>query len=179
MRMATKTRPWTRADLDRLPDDGNRYEVLDGVLLVTPQAAFDHQQVATILAARLLAYSESHGIGSVVAPGAVPRGKSELQPDVQVIPGPRPPRGAKWTALPKPILVVEVLSDSTRARDIILKREAYERWSIPEYWIVDPEERVITVARPGHEDRTVMDRLEWRPLAHVAPLVIDVEALFG
>lgn len=179
MRMATKTRPWTRADLDRLPDDGNRYEVLDGVLLVTPQAAFDHQQAATSLAARLLAYCESHGIGTVVAPGAVPRGKSELQPDVQVIPGPRPTRGAKWTALPTPILVVEVLSDSTRSRDLILKREAYERWQIPEYWIVDPEARVITVARPGEEDLQAIDRLEWRPAAQLAPLVIDVRALFG
>jgi Uma2 family endonuclease len=179
MRMATKTRPWTRADLDRLPDDGNRYEVLDGALLVTPQAAFDHQRAATILAARLLAYCESHGIGSVVAPGAVPRGKSELQPDVQVIPGPRPRRGAKWTALPKPILVVEVLSDPTRARDFVLKREAYERWQIPEYWIVDLEARAITVVRPGQADLHVSDRLEWRPLGNEAPLVIDVGALFG
>jgi Uma2 family endonuclease len=177
--MATKTRSWTRSDLERLPDDGNRYEVLDGVLLVTPQAAYDHQEVATIIAARLFAYCEARGIGRVVAPGAVPHGKSELQPDVQVIPGPRSSRRAKWTALPKPILVVEVLSDSTRGRDLVLKREAYLRWGIPEYWIVDPEEREITIVREGQEDVLARERLEWRPRADVPALVLDVRALFG
>ena len=131
-----RTRAWTRADLERLPDDGNRYEVLDGALLVTPQAAFSHQEIATRLAVALSAYCMAHGIGGVVAPGSVPHGKSELQPDVQVIPG-RPPRGAKWTSLPRPFLVVEVLSDSTSRRDLGVKRDAYLRWGIPEYWAVD------------------------------------------
>ena len=50
MHMATKTRRWTRADLASLPDDGNRYEVLDGELFVTPQAAYRHQRIAFRLA---------------------------------------------------------------------------------------------------------------------------------
>jgi Uma2 family endonuclease len=113
MQTAIKTRPWTRADLARLPDDGNRYEVLDGELLVTPQASVSHQRIAIELSMALEQYCARHSIGFVVGPGAVPFGKNELQPDVQVIPGPPPPAKTKWTALPLPLLVVEILSDST------------------------------------------------------------------
>ncbi len=72
-----------------------------------------------------------------------------------------------------------MLSDSTRGRDPLLKREAYLRWGIPEYWIVDPEEREVTVVRPGQEDRVVGESLEWRPIEGSEPLVIDLDALFG
>ena len=86
-------RPWTRADLARLPDDGNRYEVLDGQLLVTPQATYAHQRVAIELAMRLEIYARQHAVAHVVGPGAVPFRKNELQPDVQVIPGRMQPGG--------------------------------------------------------------------------------------
>src|SRR6185369_2826864 len=78
-----RIRPWTRADLARLPDDGNRYEVLDGALLVTPQASLPHQRVAFRLAVAIDAYTARHGVAHVVGPGAVPFGANELQPDVQ------------------------------------------------------------------------------------------------
>ncbi len=173
-----RTRAWTRADLARLPDDGNRYEVLDGALLVTPQAAFDHQEVATRLAVALSAHCATHQIGVVVAPGAIPHGKSELQPDVQVIPG-RPPRGAKWTSLPRPILVVEVLSDSTSRRDLGIKRDAFLRWGIPEYWVVDLDARCVHVFRVEAADGEVVDgTLIWRSAPSNAPLELRVAELF-
>jgi Uma2 family endonuclease len=80
MRMAQKLRRWTRADLQDLPDDGNRYEVLDGALLVTPMASFDHQYVVSRLFGALTAYCEEHRLGRVVTPGAVVFGGNELQP---------------------------------------------------------------------------------------------------
>ena len=171
MYMVATARPWTRADLERLPDDGNRYEVLDGVLLVTPQPAFLHQQVAMRLAVLLLPHCEHHGIGSVVGPGAIPVGDSELQPDVAVYPGP-PPRNASWSSLPRPILVVEVLSPSTRRRDLGIKRAAYRRWKIPEYWVVDVEQRQVTVVRAGQKDEQVTDVLRWQPQPELPALEI-------
>ena len=180
MQMATKTRPWVRADLERLPDDGNRYEVLDGELFVTPQAAYDHQFIATQLVIALSGYCDRHGLGTVVGPGAVVFGKSELQPDVQVVPGPRHQRGTKWSDLPLPLLVAEVLSDSTGHRDIGKKREAYLRINIPTYWVIDADERRAFVWTPSSpEPVTVIDVLRWQPRADLPPLEIPLETLLG
>lgn len=178
MRMAQKLRRWTRADLQDLPDDGNRYEVLDGALLVTPQASFGHQDVAMRLAAALMAYCDRHRIGHVVAPGAVVFGGNELQPDVDVLPYGPYPRGQKWETLPTPLLVAEVRSDSTYRRDIGEKREAYQRERIPEYWVVDPEARRALVWTPEGDDPVIVtDALRWHPRADIEPLVIPLESI--
>jgi Uma2 family endonuclease len=175
--MAVDTRPWTRADLERLPDDGNRYEVLDGQLLVTPQAALPHQRVATHLVLVLQGYLAPLGTATAVGPGAVPFGDNELQPDVQVVPG--PPSVLSWDEVPRPILVAEVLSDSTRRRDFGIKREAYlTRVGIPELWLVDWERREIHVCAAGRPTRVERDRVEWSAPGAPRPLVIDVPALF-
>lgn len=171
-----RTHRWTRADLARLPDDGNRYEVLDGVLLVTPQAAFGHQHVATRLCLALAAYCERNEIGTVVAPGAVPHGKSELQPDVQVVPGPLR-FSADWTELPTPILVAEVLSPSTERRDLGIKRDAYLRWGVKDYWVIDLDERRAHVFG-GERAETVVDVLRWKPRRGVEAFELRVSALF-
>lgn len=129
-------RPWKRADLARLPDDGNRYEVLDGALLVTPKASQPHQLVAVELMILLERYVRPSRAAYVVGPGAVPFGENELQPDVQVIPGPR--ESSTWDFVPAPILVVEVLSTSTRRRDFGIKLDAFlGRVRVPTVWIVD------------------------------------------
>lgn len=175
-----RTFRWTRSWLARLPDDGNRYEVLNGELLVTPQAGPDHQGVAFVLGARLLTYCETHGLGSVVGPGTVIWAGNELQPDVQVIPA-RISRGAKWTDLPLPLLVVEVLSPGSERHDRGKKRDAYLSLGIPEYWIVDLGETRVLVSRSGdegaREPRVVTDTLAWQPRPDVEPLTIDVKAL--
>jgi len=170
---------WTRADLDRLPDDGNRYEVLDGELLVTPQAAYAHQRIAFDFALVLHEYCKRHAIGEVVGPGAVVWAKNELQPDVQVIPGHhKPVKGTKWEDLPRPILVVEILSDSTAHRDLGKKREAYLRIGVAEYWAVDIESGLVRVWRKGSPEPMVeRTALAWRPRADLAPLVIPLEGV--
>jgi Uma2 family endonuclease len=172
---------WTRADLDRLPDDGNRYEVLDGELLVTPQASFRHQGIAFEIAVRLRGYCDRHQIANVVGPGAIPFGKSELQPDVQVIPGRHKLlKRTKWAQLPRPILVVEVLSDSTAWRDLGKKREAYLRIGVAEYWAVDPDDCVVHVWKGDASDATVVrDVLSWQPRLEVAPLEISLDTLLS
>jgi Uma2 family endonuclease len=181
MLMATKTRRWTSADLALLPDDGNRYEVLDGELFVTPQAAYGHQHVAFAIARALFEYCQPRGIGEVVGPGAVVWAKNELQPDVQVIPGRHAPGlKTKWRDLPRPILVVEVLSDSTRLRDHGKKRSAYTRLKIPTYWTVDIDERSVDVwTDAGAEPTVVTDVLRWAPRPDLPPLEIRLADIFG
>jgi Uma2 family endonuclease len=178
MRMATNVRYWTRADLEHLPDDGNRYEVLDGVLLVTPQASYGHQYVATRIAAALLVWCDRYRIGFVVGPGAVPVGESELQPDVQVVPYGRYPSSVKWDELPLPLLVVEVRSDSTYRRDIGIKRAAYQRFEIPEYWVVDPDARRALVWTPTSDEPVIVgDVLRWHPRSDIAALEITLNEI--
>jgi Uma2 family endonuclease len=181
MLMATKTRRWTRRDLARMPDDGNRYEVLDGELFVTPQAAFGHQYVAFAIMRPLFDYCSAHNIGEVVGPGAVVWDDNELQPDVQVIPGRHAwDRKIKWIDLPLPLLVVEVLSDSTERRDLGKKREAYARLGIPSYWIVDIDNRRISSWPATAANPTVaVDSIQWAPRANLPPLEIPLAAIFG
>jgi len=180
MVMATVApRPWTRSDLERLPDDGNRYEVLDGALLVTPQAAVTHQWLASRLIELLGPYCAQHSIGVAVGPGAVIWAESELQPDVQVIPCAPSELRRDWSEVPLPLLVVEVASDSTVRRDIGIKRNAYMRLGIPEYWMIDGNARSATVVKPDTADVVVRDFLRWAPRDDVAPLVIDIGGIFA
>ena len=172
-----RIRPWTRADLARLPDDGNRYEVLDGQLLVTPQASHDHQGIAAKFVILLELYAVHHGIAHVVGPGAVQFGPDELQPDVQVIPGPRRP--GSWQDFPAPILVVEVLSKSSRRYDLGGKLDAYlGRARVSTVWIVDHKRREVHVVERGAEPHIVRQTLAWHPPGAPEPLVIDLPAFF-
>lgn len=177
MGMATETVPWTRADLERLPRDGNRYEVLDGRLLVTPLASLTHQRVAFELALVLSAYLRPGDLGDVVGPGAIPFGDNELQPDVQVIPGPR--RAGTWASVPVPWLVAEVLSPATRSRDLGSKLQAYrERIGVPSVWLLDYHARVIHVADSTSPLRTERAQLEWRAPGAQKSLRLELDGFF-
>jgi Uma2 family endonuclease len=130
-------RPLTIDDLERLPDDGHRYELLDGMLLVSPAPAWSHQDVVgNMYMALREACIASYRV--LLAPFAVTFGTrdTELQPDVLV---------ARYGDLtPKnlpaaPVLAVEVRSPSTALVDLNLKKAAYERFGVASYWIVDPE----------------------------------------
>jgi Uma2 family endonuclease len=88
----------------------------------------------------------------------------------------RPARS--WAKAPLPMLVIEVLSESTRRRDHLQKRDLYIAAGIPEYWIVDEEERTIRVVRPDRADVVSGTSLAWHPANATDPLVIDVRALF-
>jgi Uma2 family endonuclease len=126
----------------------------------------------------LRAYCAVHAIGVVVGPGAVPHSKSELQPDVQVIPG-TPRLTAKWASLPRPLLVVEVLSESTSGRDLGIKRDAYLRWGIREYWAVDIDARCVWVSRTNVATATAVDdTLRWQPDGASPALELRLDELF-
>jgi Uma2 family endonuclease len=146
--MATMTtlpfgRPLTRADLEDLPeDDGHRYELIDGVLIVSPAPRLSHQVMVGNLHV-LLRQACPPELQVILAPFAVALSDdTEVQPDLLV--APRSQFSAK--DLPgAPLLAIEVLSPSTRRIDLLLKRDRLQTAGVPSYWLVDPEGPSITV----------------------------------
>lgn len=146
-------RALTRDDLDTMPDDGHRYELIDGVLIVSPSPIWDHQRVVrNVLVGLLRNCPESAEV--LTAPfDVVLANDTVLQPDVLVadissltqrgLPGP-------------PLLAVEVLSPSTRSIDLLLKKERLARAVCPHYWTVDPAEPSITAWRL-HDGEFIVD----------------------
>ncbi|MGH7637272.1 MAG: Uma2 family endonuclease [Gemmatimonadaceae bacterium] len=177
--MALDTQPWTLDMLHRLPEDGNKYELIRGELFVTPPPTGEHENVIGILHEILAPYVRDHRLGRVYRPHAVVRvDDSEAEPGLFVrAQGPR--IGNDWQKAPLPILLVEVLSPSTRRRDFHQKRSFYMDVGIPEYWVVDPEERVVHVFAAGGEPRVESDVLRWRPTGTTEPLEIALPELFA
>jgi Uma2 family endonuclease len=177
MHMAQTTDDWTLEQLHRLPNDGNKYELVRGELFVTPPPSVGHEELVAVLARILRAYVEAWSLGRVYTPRAVLRAlESEVEPDLMV--RPRAGTTRDWSALPLPILIVEILSDSTRRRDLGQKRDFYLDAGVPEYWIVDGERRTIRVVRQGRDDDLATESLSWHPNEADAPLVVDVRSLF-
>jgi Uma2 family endonuclease len=177
MAMANAVKRWTLQELHSLPDDGNKYELVRGELFVTPPPTYDHETIAARLAQILTPYVAAHGLGLVYRPRAVLRFEgSEVEPDLMVR---TVAPGADWDRAPVPILVVEVLSPSTRRRDREQKRELYLDAGVIEYWMVDPESRSVTVVRAGRPDRVETEALNWSPVDADAPLMIEVAGLFS
>jgi Uma2 family endonuclease len=169
---------WTLAEVHRLPDDGNRYELVHGELFVTPAPSYAHQSIIAVLTHRLYRYVEEQKLGHVHTARAVVRRRgSEVEPDIMVRPIPRT-KPRNWEAAPVPLLVVEVLSGSTRRRDHEQKHAFYREIGVPEYWIVDGYERTIRVVSQGHEDVMADAIVSWHPAGAGAALVVDVRAFF-
>jgi Uma2 family endonuclease len=177
--MSMPAKAWTLEELHRLPDDGNKYELIRGELFVTPPPSVDHEEVLARLSAILTRYVETHGVGRVYHPRAVIRFEgSEAEPDLMVRVVALGVHGNAWQELPAPLLVVEALSPTTRRRDLVNKREYYLDAGAGEYWVLDGERREILVIRRGEPDIVVRDSLVWHAVMG-EPLVVDVVALFG
>jgi Uma2 family endonuclease len=128
-------RPFTVDDLEGMPDDGNRYELIDGMLLVSPAPNWAHQEMGFALAVHLREHCPAD-MRVLPAPFAVQTASdSEVQPDVLV---------ARYGDLTEknlpvaPVLAVEVLFRSTSLVDRNLKKAHYERIGVPYHWILDP-----------------------------------------
>lgn len=133
---------WTVDDLDRLPDDGLQYELADGILLVTPGPVPRHQSVIGEVYV-LLRQGCPPAMKVFVAPlDFRPTNRRSLQPDLLVVR--KDEIGEKNITEPL-LLAVEVLSPSTRSKDLLLKRGLYEDSGVQSYWIVDPDEPSVTV----------------------------------
>lgn len=145
--MGTKIK-LTYQDYVLLPDDGKRYEILDGDLYVTPSPTARHQEVSFNLALALGQYVRAQGIGKIfTAPlDVVLADDSIAQPDILFIAKER--LGIVQDVVHgAPDLLIEILSPGTRERDRTLKRHLYARHGVRELWLVDPEDRTVAIFR--------------------------------
>jgi Uma2 family endonuclease len=180
---ATRT-DWTVDMLDALEDDGQRYELIDGELFVTPSPAFAHQRVAIALAMRLYQVLLQEHVGTLMmSPSDVRRGdyrRNRVQPDVFVL------RGAPGDARTFPlslsdvILAIEVVSPSSKRLDYEIKRALYLNEGVAEYWIVEPMHRYLTRWRTGATDgERITDSVTWTMDGLSSPLTILLPELFA
>lgn len=142
--IASHAGPLTRADLDALrPEEGaERYELLDGAVLVTPAPGRWHQ-TAVLELAILLRAAVPDDLSVKIAPfDVVLAADTVLQPDLIVA---RKQDLTDTQLHAAPLLTVEVLSPSTRRIDLLLKRDRYAAARIPHYWLIDPAGPSVTV----------------------------------
>lgn len=178
MGMALTVPRYTVGDLERLPDDGNRYELLDGVLLVTPAPSSGHQIVASRIQTRLTAALDPDH-AHVVGPGAIavpPR--TQLQPDILVYPvrfGPR----VEWAKITEHWLAVEVLSRSSRVYDREIKRAAYFALGVRQLWLVDHRNRSVEVWRSPRVHHVERKVVRWRVPASNLTIALDLAGVFA
>lgn len=128
-------RLFTAQDLDRMPDDGRRYELLDGALIVSPRPVVWHQKVAFELA-KILDNACPPGLDVIPEPAVTLSEITEFDPDIVVIHR-RHLDAARLTE--PPLLIVEVRSPSTAVIDLNRKKIAYQDFGVPSYWLVNPD----------------------------------------
>jgi Uma2 family endonuclease len=183
MGMPALAHRWTREEVLALPDDGNRYELVDGELLVSPSPRFLHQAAVLELLVLLHRYAEAHRplIGTVChSPADLDlRSGQLLQPDVFVAPRADGRRVRDWHEVGIPLLVAEVLSPRTARFDRVVKRQRFQRSGVPTYWIVDVDARLVEIWTPEAERPIIAtESVTWQPDANAPALTIDLVAYF-
>jgi Uma2 family endonuclease len=181
MALRTAQNTWTVERLHALPDDGNRYEIIDGELLVTPTPTARHQYTVLSLILELQPYCERVGLQILMAPADLIASDNTLvQPDAFVVlldENGKPPES--YETMGRPRLVVESLSPSTEHIDRTRKRKLYLDMQIEEYWILDTGSRVIERSRlDANHVEIIRDSLLWQPVTHIQALTLDVTRLF-
>ena len=168
---------YTVDDLDRFPDDGNRYELLDGMLLVTPAPMPAHEMVLLRIRNALIHYLADRA--HVFTRGAVEvRPRNHLEPDLLVLPS-SVPVGRRWSDIRGFWLAVEVSGHGSRLYDRDFKQVAYRSLGVGEVWRADLRDRAIDVVRAdGSRVVALRERLEWQAPGLATSLTLDVGSLF-
>ena len=177
MAMPVSVRRFTVDEVDAFPPDGNRYEVLDGILLVTPSPGVPHQTVAAQLTILIGGFLAAEAGIQVWAPGVlVQRPWVQLEPDVLV--GTRPVGPSRWENVIEHWLAVEVSGVGSQVYDRDYKRDAYLELGVREVWLVDLRASSVFVSRRGGPKDVPHQRdLLWRSPAG-RELTLDIGALF-
>ncbi len=142
---------WNRARWEELPADGNRYEVIDGVLYMATVPSYFHQWIIRQIARVLFQQVDDpgHGLTTWAPIGVFMPGCDPVQPDIVVVRASERHIIHDRRIFGIPMLLVEVLSPSNAEQDTHIKRRAYARANVPEYWIVRPATRdVLVYSRP-------------------------------
>src|SRR5262245_46670476 len=145
MSMPTLKRRWTFADLEDLPDDGNRYEIIDGELFVTPAPAYRHQEAVVELHRLLRDYLRMERVGhAFVAPADVVFSPTRaVQPDVFVTPLVGGRRPEHFDDVRHLLVAAEILAPTTARADRVKKRTLFREEGVDEYWIIDMDSRLV------------------------------------
>ncbi len=173
------------ADMVRaFPDDGNRYELVAGELLVTPAPASPHQRIVLRLARRLADHCDVEGrYETMISPADISWGDDEtlVQPDVFVVPRDEAVAG-DWAATRTLVLVAEVLSPSTARHDRFTKRRLYQARKVATLWLVNAADRSVEVWTP-HAEHPLVERIQltWNTPGNAGgkPLSILLDELFA
>jgi Uma2 family endonuclease len=175
-------RPYTAADLAAMPDDGRKYEVIGGELIVAPSPAERHQYISGRLFRRVQAYVEDNDIGVAYA-AAFDVHLSEhdiVQPDILVVLKANVSRLREVGMAGPPDLAVEIISPSSAGIDRVRKAAAYATFGVPEYWIVDPDsETILAQTSEGRRFRPMTSDDGLIHSAQIAGLVIDPTEVFA
>jgi Uma2 family endonuclease len=144
-------------DIWDTPDDGNRYEVIDGALFMTPPPGWSHQRGLHKLSFYVTRHIYAYDLGEVTqAPfGVVLDEENGVEPDLVFVAKERLHIITERGVMGAPDLVVEVLSPRTRSRDLGIKKRRYAAAGIPHYWVLDPRPRTLTAFRlntDGYEE---------------------------
>ena len=171
---------WTVEMVKALPDDGNRYEVIDGELLVSPAPSLLHQSAVGKLYLLLAPYADAVGLDAVFAPAAVTfSARREVQPDLFVLPRKAGRPAKRFEDVGQLMLAVEVLSPHSARTDRHRKRALYQDERVPDYWIVDLALRAVERWRPESARPEVFTvALSWRPVPSLEALTIDLPSYF-
>ena len=173
---------WTYADYAALPDDGNRYEIIAGVLYTTPAPGAGHQSVSARLVTFLVTHVEFAGLGRVfAAPVDVELAPDTVvQPDIVVILSANLDRITPSRIIGAPDLVVEILSPGTAGYDRREKQDAYARSGVGEYWIVDPGAQsveLLSLDQGGYRSHGVF-RGQARLPSSVVTLPVPIDRIY-
>jgi len=175
------TRRYTVDDVLAFPEDGNRYELVRGELLVTPSPSQPHQIVLGELYLRLRHHLDPRPDVAVVffSPADIIWSSEDyVQPDVFVVPADEVT--GDWRDCRHLLLAVEVVSPSSARADRVKKRLLYQQRGVGTYWVVDPDARVVEVWHPDDtRPEIVTDVVRWRVTPDAPELVIELEELFA
>jgi Uma2 family endonuclease len=175
---------WTYEDYAALPDDGHRYEIVDGVLYMAPSPNEWHQNAALEIASYLRTHVKLTGLGRVyIAPFDVELNpRTVVQPDVLVILNANRNKITFSHIIGAPDLVVEVSSPGTVGYDREKKQSAYARAGVPEYWVADPWSRtveVLTLEAGVYRSLGVFEGKAVLPSQVVPDFLVPVEQFFA
>lgn len=146
--------PWTIEEIQRLPDDGCKYELVDGSLLVSPMPAKPHWRATYRLANLLRTQAPDDFIVSGENPGIImAHGRTYRIPDISVLRA-AAMHGDQLGFQPADVAIaIEILSPSNAGDDLVMKRYQYGKAGIPHYWVVDPKRRRLSLlVHDGAED---------------------------
>ena len=149
MAIHSPQRKLTYQDFEQIPEDGQRHEILDGVHVVSPSPNALHQIVFGAAFVKLYVFVMEHGLGRVLsAPFDVVLSEHDIvEPDILFISSSRAEILTESHVQGAPDLVVEILSPSTRRRDLGKKLVRYDELGVQEYWVLEPEASTVLIFR--------------------------------